>query len=195
MDAFLPNFKPAEPAEPVAPTDIKSGASAPLAKPLVSASGEQASPELLNQLQAYIEQTVVDTVSKAITTVIPDVVEATIAKQQNQTALTQPAGQQLAPVHSDDFADYAPGRYQGHRPIEKRQDFIAWISAGGIVAVMGGALVYAISTSAPVQSQQQNKQLTDQLTTQSQQLLESNQQILDSKQRCGNFTFACTIKE
>ncbi len=152
-DAFLPNFQEPEPTTQAQATataaPIQSAEAAPLAQPapLTNGLGEMVSPELLLELQSYIEQAVVATVSQAITTVIPDVVETTLSKVQQQSAQPLPQSQQLAPV-PDDCADFNPGRYQGRRPAEVRSDWLAWAACGGIVVTLAGVIAF-IATANP----------------------------------------------
>lgn len=150
-NSFLPNFQETA-TEPVPVAPIQSAQAAPVtqAAPLTNSIGETVSPELLAELKAYIERMTVDTVSQAVTTIVPDVVEATLARVQSSAPVPvqQPAAQLAAPA-TDDFDDYMPGRYQGRRPSEQRRDWVAWLAMGGIVIAMTGAIAVIATTATP----------------------------------------------
>ena len=192
MEAFLPNFREPVP-ESARESSDSSAAIATEVKPADAAPLAEGPAQALNaELKAYLDERVVESVSQAIATVLPEVVKSTLAQQQS---VSVPPAAPVQPVREPDDEGFDPGRYQGRRLTEARQDLVAWCSVGVIVAVMGGVVAYAMTLAAPAQTQRQNRQLTDQLTQQSQRLLESNQQILESKQRCGDFSFICNIKE
>ena len=77
----------------------------------------------------------------------------------------------------------------------KAADWMCWAAVSAIVAVMGGLVFYTIRQSPQTQTVRQNQQLTQSHQAISERLVESNAQVLESKQRCGNFSLICNIKE
>ena len=198
MDAFLPNFNEptAQQTEAPAIADVKPNEPAPLAKPLTNLQGESVSPETLEQLKAYIEQCVVQTVSQAVTTVVPDVVEATLSRVSQPATVPQTTSPvRQSAIATDDYSDFTPGLGIGKRSTEAKSDVVAWLAMGGIVAAMAGLAAFSITQAPQAQTSQQNQQLTNAVTEQNQHILDASQQVLESKQRCGNFSLICNIKE
>lgn len=186
---------PATERQPLAISEETPGAITPPG--ITNGNGERVSPELLTELKTYIEHCVVETVSSALTTIVPDVVESTVAK------ISQPAGAASAapaPVTQPLAKEYetpVPMMHMASTPYRRHSsaDWACWAACGGIVAAMAGLAAYTLNMAPQSQTVRQNEQLNQSHQALTERLVESNQQVLDSRQRCGNFSLICNIKE
>lgn len=175
-------------------------------------------------LEPMLNSKIAEAVSIAATTMVPDVIEKMLAAQrQGATAIQHPeAPRSVSPAptaftqtpqpvtsspsqsrtlvqpsqHPHPTIDpyFVPSYQTGqlHNPVEK---IVGYLSMVVVFGVMGGLMYFTLRMNPQSQTVEQNQQLSSTVTEQSQQILESNKQVLESKQRCGNFSLICNIKE
>ena len=175
-------------------------------------------------LEPMLNSKIAEAVSIAATTMVPDVIEKMLAAQrQGANAIQHPEAPQPVPSaptafthipqrvasaasqsralvqpsqhHQQTIDPYFVPSYQTgqlHNPMEK---IVGYLSMVVVFGVMGGLMYFTLRMTPQSQTVKQNQQLSTTVTEQSQQILESNKQVLESKQRCGNFSLICNIKE
>lgn len=141
------------------------------------------SPELLHSLvealRPAIQAEVATTVTAGLRTVIPDIIELTLARQ------APPSSSSLAPVPVD-YQTPVPTMHLP-RPAEARHSFMEWLAALVVVVVLGGVASMAILGSPQASTERALSEQGAVLQDQSQALRELAEKA--SKSECKALCF------
>lgn len=171
--------------------------------------GEEISPDLLAELQQYIQQTVSATVTEGIKTLIPEVIELTLAQARQShppsaalsaslpTAQSQPVATRSAALASRPAAkaDYAetpvPTLHTTNQSYGKAAPLslvAAWASVFGIVAVMAGVVAYVTTQSPQASTERVVTEQSSQIAKQG-ELIENLAKEAAKPKNCRAFCF------
>lgn len=167
-------------AQPQSPSPSLSTEARGQLQPIATTQGQKISPELLKELEGYLcakmdlmarqqEQILSQQVGQALTTLVPDIVEHTLAQVKPQQAIAPAPASPALP---------------GQSP---HADLIMVVAAGFVVALMAGLMAWVSTKNPQAQTTDQNQMLGQQIQQQNQTIKDLAKEA--SKAQCRIFCF------